>query len=1003
MNPANIGVSKTRAMTCELLAIRLLKDYSTRELIDALSYDFDPLQGLTPPETASTTPRMGGPVLRRPLAHTTSARISTLEVAIRAQAKKFLAHPVVVQQLEAIWAGNIVFHSEADNLHRRTTSNPKRPRGYGTLEEASDRVRKGPSRKQPNDYVSSGPIVRRTVILYDPRDASLCKLSRLRVPNYRQIFSTVSFGMMLCLFLAVLIQKSITITPLEVVFWFWSAGYMLDEIVGFSEQGFGLYIMSVWNAFDLGILLLFVIYYILRLYGVLMSDSRRHYVANMAYDVLASTAVLLFPRLFSVLDHYRYFSQLLIAFRMMAMDLVAILVLIVISCSGFFVSITLSFGDDDFDAAGTAYALFQMLMGFTPAAWAVWDSYNLLGKAILTLFLFICHFLFLTILITVLTNSFMAIVQNANEEHQFLFAVNTISMVKSDALFSYIAPTNIIGWLLVPLQYVLPFSQFVRLNRTVIKITHFPILFCIFAYERLVLSHAVYDLTDLVEQRGRSVAKGPAFTAGDGDRPDLFSPGRRRIREPSVTTLHKDRALEEVFRHPYVNRGLRSANKGGSKATSSNVVHDWMSAMGVEGGAGPPQEQPRHVLDKLETRRSNLRRLGGTKGLLRNRLTSAGSKSAVSEPDEIMSRLSHIPAPIKEEEFYPDMSMDDLPQATDADGDDELVTNDEEDGGTFEPASGPAKYKDSDKENIDSSTGEREFQSPETVRRKQSHFSTSIPSPKTGRLDQHSETSKRNHPPTTPGRRRHVRNTSSTTILFNPLNESRRSSASSAPSLRRRATAPRTPIHASAGATTPDRRTPKRAIPSANRASRPTLPPRMFHQSVPNIAGVLATDRASHLRQPSFNARALDLASDLGDNRYGPDPHVITTMPASFSSHMVYAAGARERRSLDEDSGMMSRIMLARMKTLEEGFRDVVREVKEWRRDGSFAPSGAEDTSGKATRVAGQQSNRKDAKSKKSGAEKEKDELPAEMTESPADGQSNKAVDTSAAEHASSA
>ena len=57
---------------------------------------------------------------------------------------------------------------------------------------------------------------------------------------------------MLGLFLAVLTEQSDDITGLEVLFWFWSAGYMLDEIVGWSEQGFGLYIMSVWNAFDLG-------------------------------------------------------------------------------------------------------------------------------------------------------------------------------------------------------------------------------------------------------------------------------------------------------------------------------------------------------------------------------------------------------------------------------------------------------------------------------------------------------------------------------------------------------------------------------------------------------------------------------------------------------------------------------------------------------------------------------------------------------------------------------
>ena len=76
-----------------------------------------------------------------------------------------------------------------------------------------------------------------------------------------------------------------------------------------------------------------------------------------AYDVLASTAVLLFPRAFNVLDHYKYFSQLLIAFRLMVQDMIAILVLIVIACSGFFVAFTLSFSDEKAEASKVAYAL----------------------------------------------------------------------------------------------------------------------------------------------------------------------------------------------------------------------------------------------------------------------------------------------------------------------------------------------------------------------------------------------------------------------------------------------------------------------------------------------------------------------------------------------------------------------------------------------------------------------------------------------------------------------
>ncbi|KAI5278344.1 hypothetical protein KEM54_004664, partial [Ascosphaera aggregata] len=111
------GSSKTRAMICELLAIKLMKEYRTGELVEALSYDFDPLMGQEAhdadvgPSSAGDN-NAAGKGLRFPIgpagsAMTGTARISCLEIAIRAQAKHFLAHPLVVRQLEAIWAGNI--------------------------------------------------------------------------------------------------------------------------------------------------------------------------------------------------------------------------------------------------------------------------------------------------------------------------------------------------------------------------------------------------------------------------------------------------------------------------------------------------------------------------------------------------------------------------------------------------------------------------------------------------------------------------------------------------------------------------------------------------------------------------------------------------------------------------------------------------------------------------------------------------------------------------------
>jgi hypothetical protein len=68
-----------------------------------------------------------------------------------------------------------------------------------------------------------------------------------------------------------------------------------------------------------------------------------------------------------VLDHYRYFSQLLIAFRLLAIDLAAVFLLIMICCSGFFVFFV--FSTSQHEPYALAYKIFQVLVGYTPAAW----------------------------------------------------------------------------------------------------------------------------------------------------------------------------------------------------------------------------------------------------------------------------------------------------------------------------------------------------------------------------------------------------------------------------------------------------------------------------------------------------------------------------------------------------------------------------------------------------------------------------------------------------------
>ncbi|EPQ61491.1 BgtA-20897 [Blumeria graminis f. sp. tritici] len=830
-NPGTAGSSKTRALVCELLAIKLLKEYNVRELIDALSYDFFPLQGV---ENAAAMGRFGKlnslPAI---------VRISTLEISIRASAKRFLAHPLVIQQLESIWAGTIVFHSHADNLHRRLLEVPRNTDENTNLDPHRQNFSYGtsPVSDKPTE-LSHVATSRRTVTIYDPQDASLFKLSRLRVPRYRQFFSTCSLAILLGLFVAVLNRRSTNITTLEVVFWFWSAGFMLDEVVGFNEQGFSLYIMSFWNAFDLGILLLLSVYYCMRLYGIFLVDTGRQEWNSMAYDVLATNAILLFPRLFSVLDHYRYFSQLLIAFRLMAIDLVAVFVLILVSCSGFFVAFTLSFSKDGYNAAEIAYRIFQILMGFTPAAWEVWPAFNPLGRALMVLFLFMCHFLVVTILITVLTNSFMAIVSNAEQEHQFVFAVNTISMVKNDALFSYVAPSNILAWFLTPMRLILSFRTFIRVNRMTIKLTHFPLLFGIFVYEKIFLSWSVFEPTFVVErEKGKGVQ---------------FQERKLRLRQESAAGF-KDRALEEVFRLAPRPDTLR---KNSDQVKSQNAIKNWMNQH-----TPPPDDGS--AIDRGEARQARINR------------ALSGTRSAASDPVITTGAFS-----------FAGSSSDD---AID-DREDETETHDD-----MTP----------NQANFNASSPERNgIRNPELRKLRSPSTSVDI-----GNRPSRSAKS--------PLRKSHYRNMSTNTIVFNPVSDPE---PSVSPANARPPTAKKIGI---VPGLTPERKSLK---PSVYGKSHPRviIPPRGMNFNI--------NPTMSRTRQMKHRRSSLEMVT----SQVGLDPAMLGAVPSSFATQMAMATGALKNVMRDQDNeGMMGRLMLARMKTLEEGFAEVVKEFRVMRNTGS--------------------------------------------------------------------
>jgi hypothetical protein len=271
------------------------------------------------------------------------------------------------------------------------------------------------------------------------------------------------------------------------------------------------------------------------------------------------------------------------------------------------------------------------------------------------------------------------------------------------------------------------------------------------------------------------------------------------------------------------------------------------------------------------------------------------------------------------------------PQQTEDDGDDELLTNDEEEHGSEHTTK---NLKAANKENRlvtpnDENTDDEEyFRTPMTVRPRTPTSRT--PARSTSPISTVNPlvviSPSKKHPRFKPA---HNRNLSTNTVLFSPSkeNQSPRSQSSITDVPPRTATrsgtaTPGARTSGRSGTTTPGRmpldghRTPKRPTTSAapTPRARPIMPPPQPSRQNTNIANFIALNQRQ--RQPSFNAMALDLASDIGDNR--PQGGGFGGYPASFKSQMEMAARvkAKAQAGSDEENQRMSRIMLARMTTV---------------------------------------------------------------------------------------
>ncbi|KAK9446457.1 uncharacterized protein V1518DRAFT_424008 [Limtongia smithiae] len=494
------AIHEARAYTAELVATRYASHLPENELIQYLTYEIPRKPNMATVSRQSSvapTPMERVPLLsdqdssnvsvlgglnpaavgseidlerqdaseNTPYVADSAIGLSALELAILGDAKKFLLSRAVEDVVASIWDGRIVFWDSISIAARKRASfyNPRRP---------------------GNDWYS-----------------------RLRVPKYRMFFMMLNYAVLLALYYAVLTQRQTAyISSLEIALDLWFAGFVYEEIGQVRESGsIRYYVSDYWSAFDLTIIFVFLAYFICRLVSVMPSYKMR--TADAAFDILALEALLLVPRVFSLLSITPYFGTLLPCLKQMTKDFLKFLVLIVILYVGFLT--TFSFlGRDQFTVNQMAWLLIRVFFG---APYDGLDAASLIspifGPTLMLIFVILTNVLLITVVISILSQRFGQMMNNANEEYILLFSSLVMeSITTSDRVTYFYPPLNLIGILIRPLRLFLTHNEYRTLRIWILKVTHAPLIALLWVYE-----HVQYILSENTgEKRGKLLhLKGP--------------------------------------------------------------------------------------------------------------------------------------------------------------------------------------------------------------------------------------------------------------------------------------------------------------------------------------------------------------------------------------------------------------------------------------------------------------------------------------------------------------
>lgn len=244
-----------------------------------------------------------------------------------------------------------------------------------------------------------------------------------------------------------------------------------------------VYTQNLWSFLDVTFIGIYIIYLFLRIHGFRTGMLAP---AEQAFDVLALAAPILIPRLaFNLMSDNMVFLSL----RSMMADFFLLTALSVWCFLGFLLSL-LWLGEGTHPISTISKWMIYIWFGLDGTGIQRSSEFHrVLGPSIMVAFAFLGNTLFLTILVSMLSNTFSNLSANATAEIQFRRAVLTLEGVKADAVFAYQPPFNVLAVsLLLPLKFVANPRWFHKIHVATVRLVNLPLLLIIAVAERRLLT-----------------------------------------------------------------------------------------------------------------------------------------------------------------------------------------------------------------------------------------------------------------------------------------------------------------------------------------------------------------------------------------------------------------------------------------------------------------------------------------------------------------------------------